>query len=481
MSYASIGGAGREVSNPSIFWNRTGLFIAVLSICLTLAPGRSGAQSLLLGPEPPPRQLVPLDPRLPTGALRWSPQPGVEAMWRACSARVPVCVAGSRSQSAGSFSPEALRALERAWDLLIVGARLPRPALVPGSEGSELTWRLEDSARFTQAESTPPMTAGFITPTVPLLSTQRGDRAWAHCIGLPAQSLERTALQCVAESSLAAVAPAVSSHLRRAWSTRLASVVLGPTSEPEGGAAPPSQAIVGSQLLPNSGAAQVLFEFLETYLAGKYSDDVSTALLTREPTSTAPGAARWNGEPDLLDVLRSTLSTERTPQGYAEMWSSFALWRRTPTAPGASWQQQTWEALRPPPDLILPLDTLPRRVLTPRVLEPSGEVGIWIPFNEVAPRPRSLGMRMTCESPASYSWGLARTDRSGHQLGRIPIAFEPGQPEVERSVTLQPEDGGLLLVGTNLGGVDSRHPFDPDVAPYEPHACVIYVTVLEPG
>jgi hypothetical protein len=39
----------------------------------------------------------------------------------------------------------------------------------------------------------------------------------------------------------------------------------------------------------------------------------------------------------------------------------------------------------------------------------------------------------------------------------------------------------LLLVGTNLDGVDLAHPFDPDHGPHEFHACTVAVDVMPLG
>jgi hypothetical protein len=33
-------------------------------------------------------------------------------------------------------------------------------------------------------------------------------------------------------------------------------------------------------------------------------------------------------------------------------------------------------------------------------------------------------------------------------------------------------------VGTNLGGVDLAHPFDPDFEPFEPHGFTVYLAEL---
>ena len=40
------------------------------------------------------------------------------------------------------------------------------------------------------------------------------------------------------------------------------------------------------------------------------------------------------------------------------------------------------------------------------------------------------------------------------------------------------EARAVLIVGTNLEGIDLSHPFDPDVAPFEPHTATVYLVRL---
>ncbi len=36
---------------------------------------------------------------------------------------------------------------------------------------------------------------------------------------------------------------------------------------------------------------------------------------------------------------------------------------------------------------------------------------------------------------------------------------------------------GVLIAGTNLGGLGPSYPFDPDFEPYEPHAYTVYLAM----
>ena len=72
-------------------------------------------------------------------------------------------------------------------------------------------------------------------------------------------------------------------------------------------------------------------------------------------------------------------------------------------------------------------------------------------------------------------WKIVKLDDKGQEIGRIDVAFEQRGTEIERRVVTLEGTRSLLIVGTNLGGVDLAHPFDPDHEPFEPHGCTVYV------
>ena len=36
----------------------------------------------------------------------------------------------------------------------------------------------------------------------------------------------------------------------------------------------------------------------------------------------------------------------------------------------------------------------------------------------------------------------------------------------------------IIIAGVNLGGVELAHPFDPDIQPFEPAACTVYLVSM---
>ena len=75
---------------------------------------------------------------------------------------------------------------------------------------------------------------------------------------------------------------------------------------------------------------------------------------------------------------------------------------------------------------------------------------------------------------------LKRSDKAeerarGEELGRIDIPFQDRGRDAEGRVRNLVGVKAVLIIGTNLEGIDLAHPFDPDVAPFEPHGATIYL------
>jgi hypothetical protein len=63
----------------------------------------------------------------------------------------------------------------------------------------------------------------------------------------------------------------------------------------------------------------------------------------------------------------------------------------------------------------------------------------------------------------------------GEELGRIDIPYQERGRDAEGRISNLEGARAVLIVGTNLEGIDLAHPFDPDVAPFEPHAATVYL------
>ena len=128
-------------------------------------------------------------------------------------------------------------------------------------------------------------------------------------------------------------------------------------------------------------------------------------------------------------------------------------------------------------DWIIKASSLPRRVAPPLPLQPWGSVYVRLDL-DVPKDKLQLGVKIDWEGPVQMRWQVARLDQAGNEFGRIDIAFEEHGTEIERRLTALEGTRSLLIVGTNLGGVDLAHPFDPDHEPFEPHGCTVYIGKL---
>jgi hypothetical protein len=127
-------------------------------------------------------------------------------------------------------------------------------------------------------------------------------------------------------------------------------------------------------------------------------------------------------------------------------------------------------------DWVLPFSSLPRRVrLTP--VEPTGAALVWVDLTG-APAGAPLGFQAEWEPPAQFQWVLVRVGADGRELGRLEVPFQQKETSVEARLVDLGDAKGVLIAGAHLEEVDGDHPFDPDVAPFEPHGAMVYVVEL---
>ncbi len=128
-------------------------------------------------------------------------------------------------------------------------------------------------------------------------------------------------------------------------------------------------------------------------------------------------------------------------------------------------------------DWNIPFSDLPRRVAPVRPIAPNGSIYIWLDLDKV-PENVELGFRGEWEPPVSFQWTLVAVDATGKELRRLNAPFVERGTRAEQSLVDLSGARGIIVVGTNLGGIDLRHPFDPDYAPFEPHGCTVYLAKL---
>ncbi len=454
----------------------------------------ASAQNLFLGPVARHKKpKIVLDPRLPTGPSRLELRELSPLGRRLCSARRPVCVEAIPTLE--SEAPRALLALETAWTRLVLAAGLPAP--LRGDQGQPLVLSLDSptlepltvterlrlgpgidrAAVVCHAGSTlgTPSRRGART-SLPGGSTERLGRNSLAVTG-PAV-LDRLASLCVAEGIAARLDPAETPSTRRGYALSL----WWAMGEPGGDdlalmarSADYSEQAGEGRSTEAARWALWVEHFDRSRGAGELGS-LPTALLALSGQRSPAGVTTFQNEPDSLDILRETLEDSRAEFAAFALEHAVAraqLGKEAGPLGRVAWGK--WGAL--PRRWTLPLSSLPRRVAIPQPLDPLGATAVAVSIG-VPPPQLELAVQIAWESPARFTWTILKLDAQQQELGRLDIAYEDRQTQVERRVVVTSEVRELLIVGTHLGGVDLSHPLDPDHAPFEPHGATVYVAKL---
>jgi hypothetical protein len=238
----------------------------------------------------------------------------------------------------------------------------------------------------------------------------------------------------------------------------------------------PERAIAGRELSDDSEGSAIFFEYLESVRSTRPWGELSAALFGTAVSSNSKLGLFYDNEPDLFDVLRHSLNEEH--DRFAALMVNFSVARAFLGSredglhlPALAW---AGDFGRMRADWLVKFSTLPRRVLVNPGVDSSGSVLIWLELDEVG-LGAALGFHAEWEPPVSFQWQLVKVGPDGDEVARIDVPFQERAHEVD--ARLQNLDGAsaILIVGTNLEGIDLSHPFDPDVAPFEPHGATVYV------
>jgi len=456
---------------------RAAALVWLASLPREAAAGPTEPPLLLGGPVAAPARTVTTDPRLPVGpAFDVSVRP--PSLGALCSERLPVCVhATSGMNDAGRLS-DALAAFETAFERVVYGLGLPAPLTDHGRGGSDaLDLYLIEPDPFAPAFARVQVGTEAMTPG-------GFDRAPGFCTVMtddPAL-LRRSSTLCVAEALVLRLDPGETPHARRAFATALWWIVGSPTNADFEAIAAvqavPSRPLAARDLGPESEGSAILFSYLERKLGSGDPGALATALFAASAQTTAADAPTWQNEPDTFDVIRHTL--DESEQRVASLLGDLAVSRAFLGSredglhlPELAWSGAFGAAAF---DWVLPFASLPRRVrLTP--LEPTGAVLVWVDLTG-APPSVPLGFQAEWEPPAEFQWVLVRVGADGRELGRIEVPFQERATSVEGRLIEMGDARAVLVAGAPIERVDSDHPFDPDVAPFEPHGAMVYVVEL---
>jgi hypothetical protein len=458
------------------------LYTYMLTPVLAHAGPRADPPLLLGGKATPPeRPPVFTDPRLPTGSeFGTSERPDrgdLSSEPPACSARASVCVHRSPGVT-GETALAALAAIETAYEKLVFALGLPAPLGDEGRGGSDaLDWYLQ---------ATDDVSQGYERVTVAADPRRLGgfDRAAGFCRALadPGVLLDRAATLCVGEAIALRLDPGETPFLRRAFATELWWITGAPTSLDfeaiDRVQSRPDLAVAGSELDANAEGSALFLEYLETARSIAGPGALSTALFAAAAQSTPASADRYVNEPDVFDVLMHTL--DENQKNVAELLGNFSVARAFggeredgEHLPGVAWAGAFG---KPSFEWVIAYSSLPRRVKVGPI-EPTGCAMIWVTLDGVK-EGASVGLQAEWEPPAEFQWHLVRVGADGAELGRVAVPFRERASEVEGRVVELGGAAALLVIGTHLERVDPAHPFDPDVAPFEPHSATVYLAKL---
>lgn len=408
---------------------------------------------------------APVDPGLPRGA-RIIAAPRPDAAVTRCSMRHPVCAHWVTAADTEQLQVAAtLRALEHAYERAVVVLGLPAPL----SDGA-LGGGPELDLYALKAGSAPYPDSARLDPA--LLAT---DSASAFCTYSGRVVSEQVALRCVAGAIAARLDAAESPATRDAYAGAIAALLAPRTSVDHDalGAwqANPQLATVGREVNSTSRATATWFEFLDSKYGTGEPAALISALLGVSRGTTADAHPEWSNAPDLLDALRRSFGDDA--KQFAQLWREFAVQRATWGRP-----ESTRPDLDPlPPDWTLDYSSLPRRVAGPRALEPLGSGVVEVKLDDV-PLGVRLGLAVEWEEPGAFVWTVLALDRDGVQVNRWDLPYLEKGHRLEQTLMNFESAARLLIIGTNLGGIDLRHPFDPDHEPWEPHAYTVHLVSL---
>lgn len=454
------------------------------SACLLLAllAGRAQAAPqrdpplLFGGPVKKSKVEVQVDPRLPRGSLVPATRARPDSAQALCSFSRPVCVhALPDVADAQAQLPVALAAFERAYERTVLALRLPAPLADRGAGGSDaLDW-------YVGATGAP------LSVEQEALTPGQMDAAPVFCRGTLAGEalLERQASLCVGEALASSLDAGEGPDARRALALELWWITGAKTSldvqAVDDAQAHPERALAtdGEVGLAAAGRFALLLEMLETTRSAASPGVLAASLFSAAGSRTPAGAARYANEPDVFDVLRHSVDEDTTR--YADLLVDFALRR---SLAGDRDDGTRFPALafagafaRPQFDWVIPFSSLPRRLLSGRPIAQSGAELIWLEMDE-APIGVTIGFRAEWEAPVAFQWRILVLDAEGRELRRMNITFQERATSAEGRVLRVDGAKAMIIAGVNLGGVDLTHPFDPDITPFEPSACTVYLAAM---
>ncbi|MDC0679779.1 hypothetical protein [Sorangium atrum] len=403
-----------------------------------------------------------------------------EASQRACSFTLPVCV-HAPADVPGAALLESLTHLEaamRAYDAL----GLPRP-LPDGAWGGGPSYDLY----LERGPRRGPMRVGYD----PRALGERFDAASAFAIIAAPEGGGCASASDAAYALAHAIAMRLDAGAEQgaiAMTASYLAAIAAPCAAEELAAVDafqraPERALTGAALGALDGGLLFPWYLDDAYGTGAPAQ-IATSLLAIAAQATPAGAARFDAEPDTFDALRASLRSRG--EDLDDLLLEFAVARAFlgSRSDGAhlSDAERFGDFGRVRFEWSLPYATLPRRVAPLRPIEPTGATYLWLDLSaeNAAARPDLKTAEITFvadwELPALFRWAIVKVDKQGAEAGRVDVAGVFGSSRAQRTVVGLDGLSGLLIVGVNAGSMIRSLPFDPDDAPFMPHAYTVWLS-----
>ena len=308
------------------------------------------------------------------------------------------------------------------------------------------------------------------------------DAASAFCVaGTRDSAIARAATLCVAEAIALRLDASETPFSRRAVAAELWLAVGKPTDEDaramDDFQSHPELATVGRERSRWSEGSALWLEFLNSARGGRDPASVPLAAFALSGGAKSAPDLRVKNEPDTLDVLRSNFGA--TPSDFARLLGDFAVRRAFVGSrdtqgyfPELRWMS---DAGRVRFEWSIPFSSLPRTLAPSRPVEPTGSTYLWVSLDG-APTRASLAFVADWEPPVAFKWNLTVVGADGTPVHQIDVPFLERGTHVERTLADLDGGAGVLISGTNLGGIGPTYPFDPDFEPFEPHSYAVYLS-----
>lgn len=447
--------------------------LVVLSSGLAASQQDRDRPLLLGGSLPTKKREIRLDPRLPTGVLReFALRPEPVSPLRACSFTRPVCVQGTPGVDEPHVA-RALAAMELAYERVVIALGMPEPP-PDGMRGGT------DALDLYLLHEGPSIEVGLDVQSFGLFDS---GSSFCRSAATATLELERAATQCLGEAVLRGLDAGATPHGARAFATHLWWVTGRPTALDvealDNFQASPERAPYRRDLNALSEGAAAWFELIEATRGRGKPAGMAHAIMTLAGSTTPAQSPRWNNEPDALDVLRHTLNDD--PFEMSKLMAQWSIQRAfvgsRDAGSGAKYLRWGGDFGRVRFDWRMKYSELPRRVAAKYPIEPTGSIYVLLELDDVA-LGATLGFQAEWEAPVPFAWSMVLLDKDGHELRRLDVPFKEAARSTEQRLSNFEAASYVMVVGTNMGGIDRDHPFDPDIAPYEPQSCTVYLVRL---